>query len=72
MNEKNGLASTPDFSKWWSKKQTMFGASSDAARRYYSVKEYLKHDRWFSAVQYMQGAVFSYQLITREDREYRI
>jgi NTE family protein len=46
MNEKTGLASTPDFSKWWwdaAKKQTMFSASSDAARRYYSVKEYLKH-----------------------------
>ena len=46
MNEKNGLASTPDLSKWWrddAKTQGMFSASQEAARRYYSIKEYLKH-----------------------------
>ena len=42
----NGLSSTPDFSNWWrdkSKKQKAFNASAEAARRYYSVKEYLEH-----------------------------
>jgi NTE family protein len=46
IDEKKGLSSTPDFSKWWwdeAKKQKMFSASSEAARRYYSVKEYLKY-----------------------------
>ena len=46
MNEKNGLASTPNFSKWWwddTKRHAMFNASPEAARRNYSVKEYLKH-----------------------------
>ena len=46
MNEKNGLASTPDLSKWWwddAKTQDTFSASPEAARRYYSVKEYLDH-----------------------------
>ena len=46
MNEKNGLASTPDLSKWWwddAKTQATFSASPEAARRYYSVKEYIKH-----------------------------
>lgn len=41
-----GLSSTPDFGKWWwddIKKQNIFNASPEAARRYYSVKEYLKH-----------------------------
>jgi NTE family protein len=46
IDEKNGLSSTPDFSNWWrdkSKKQKAFNASAEAARRYYSVKEYLEH-----------------------------
>ena len=45
-DEKEGLSSTPDFSKWWwdkAKKQKMFNASDEAARRYYSVKEYLRY-----------------------------
>jgi predicted acylesterase/phospholipase RssA len=45
LNEKNGLASTPDISKWWwddAKTQAAFSASPEAARRYYSIKEYLK------------------------------
>ena len=43
MNGKNGLASTPDYGKWWmgdSKTHAMFSASPEAARRYYSIKEY--------------------------------
>jgi predicted acylesterase/phospholipase RssA len=45
--EKGGLSSTPDISKWWwwqdeAKQQTVFSASVEAARRYYSVKEYVK------------------------------
>jgi NTE family protein len=46
IDEKKGLSSTPDFSKWWwdeAKKQKIFSASSEAARRHYSVKEYLRH-----------------------------
>ncbi|MFZ0513695.1 MAG: patatin-like phospholipase family protein [Candidatus Nitrosopolaris sp.] len=46
-DETKGLSSTPDFGKWWwwddIKKQNIFNASPEAARRYYSVKEYLKH-----------------------------
>lgn len=44
--KKGGLSSTPDFSKWWwddAKKLKIFNASLDAARRYYSVKEYFRH-----------------------------
>jgi NTE family protein len=43
---KEGLASTPDYGKWWwhdEKIEKPASASSEAARRYYSVKEYLKH-----------------------------
>jgi NTE family protein len=46
IDEKKGLSSTPDFSKWWwdqAKKQNMFTASPEAARRYYSVKEYFRY-----------------------------
>jgi NTE family protein len=46
IDEEKGLSSTPGFSNlWWNeaKKQTKFTASSEAARRYYSVKEYLKY-----------------------------
>ena len=41
MNEKNGLSSTPDISKWLddAKKQKTFSASPEAVRRYYSVKD---------------------------------
>ena len=45
-DEKKGLSSTPGFSNlWWdeAKKQKKFSASPEAARRYYSVKEYLKY-----------------------------
>ena len=46
IDEAKGLSSTPGFSNlWWNeaKKQKKFSASPEAARRYYSVKEYLKH-----------------------------
>jgi NTE family protein len=46
IEEEKGLSSAPDFSKWWwdkAKKQNMFTASPDAARRYYSVKEYFRY-----------------------------
>ena len=46
IEEGKGLSSTPGFSNlWWSeaKKQKKFSASPEAARRYYSVKEYLKY-----------------------------
>ena len=46
VEEGKGLSSTPGFSNlWWNeaKKQNKFSASPEAARRYYSVKEYLKH-----------------------------
>jgi NTE family protein len=46
INEEKGLSSTPGFSNlWWveAKKQKKFSASPEAARRYYSVKEYLKY-----------------------------
>jgi NTE family protein len=46
MDEEKGLSSTPGFSNlWWeaAKKQKKFSASLEAARRYYSVKEYLKY-----------------------------
>ncbi|MDQ4050679.1 MAG: patatin-like phospholipase family protein [Thermoproteota archaeon] len=46
MEEGKGLSSTPGFSNlWWSaaKMQKKFSASPEAARRYYSVKEYLKY-----------------------------
>ena len=46
IDEKKGLSSTPGFSNlWWgeAKKQKKFSASAEAARRYYSVKEYLKY-----------------------------
>jgi NTE family protein len=43
---KEGLASTPDYGKWWWDDEKIGKpayASAEAARRYYSVKEYLKH-----------------------------
>jgi NTE family protein len=46
IDEEKGLSSAPDFSKWWwekAKKQNMFTASPEAARRYYSVKEYFRY-----------------------------
>jgi NTE family protein len=46
MDEEKGLSSIPGFSNlWWeqAKMQKKFSASSEAARRYYSVKEYLKY-----------------------------
>jgi NTE family protein len=46
IDEKKGLSSAPDFSKWWwdkAKKQKMFTAPPEAARRYYSVKEYFRY-----------------------------
>jgi NTE family protein len=46
IDEEKGLSSAPDFSKWWwhkAKKQNMFTASAEAARRYYSVKEYFRY-----------------------------
>ena len=46
MDEEKGLSSTPGFSNlWWeqAKIQKKFSASPEAARRYYSVKEYLKY-----------------------------
>jgi NTE family protein len=46
IDEGNGLSSTPGFSNlWWEqvKMQKKFNASPEAARRYYSVKEYLKY-----------------------------
>ncbi|MDQ3961194.1 MAG: patatin-like phospholipase family protein, partial [Thermoproteota archaeon] len=46
IDGEKGLSSTPGFSNlWWeeAKKQNKFSASSEAARRYYSVKEYLKY-----------------------------
>jgi predicted acylesterase/phospholipase RssA len=45
-DEGSGLSSTPGFSNlWWeqAKMQKKFSASPEAARRYYSVKEYLKY-----------------------------
>ncbi len=45
-DEGRGLSSTPGFSNlWWEqvKMQKKFSASPEAARRYYSVKEYLKY-----------------------------
>ena len=45
-DEKEGLSSTPDFSEWWDepkKQKKMISASPEAARRYYSVKAYLKY-----------------------------
>ena len=49
-DENKGLSSTPNFSKWWwnhrndrdDSKQIGKGVE-EAARKYYSVKEYLKH-----------------------------
>ena len=46
IDKGKGLSSTPGFSNlWWNeaKKQKKFSASPEAARRYYSVKEYLKY-----------------------------
>jgi NTE family protein len=46
IDEEKGLSSTPGFSNlWWeqAKMQKKFSASPEAARRYYSVKEYLKY-----------------------------
>jgi NTE family protein len=46
MDEEKGLSSIPGFSNlWWeqAKMQKKFSASPEAARRYYSVKEYLKY-----------------------------
>jgi NTE family protein len=43
---KEGLASNPDYGKWWwheEKIEKQASASDEASRRYYSVKEYLKH-----------------------------
>jgi len=45
-DEKNGLSSNPDYSKWWwnnGNSQNNVGASENARRKYYSVKEYLAH-----------------------------
>ena len=45
-DEGRGLSSTPGFSNlWWeqAKMQKKFSASPEAARKYYSVKEYLKY-----------------------------
>lgn len=49
-DEEKGLSSTPDFSKWWwnerndqNKKKLIKTEVEEAARKYYSVKEYLKH-----------------------------
>jgi len=45
-DDEKGLSSHPDFGKWWwegLKKKNIFNASTEAARRYYSVKEYFKH-----------------------------
>jgi NTE family protein len=45
-DEGTGLSSTPGFSNlWWEqmKMQKKFSASPEAARKYYSVKEYLKY-----------------------------
>ena len=45
-DEGRGLSSTPGFSNlWWEqvRMQKKFSASPEAARRYYSVKEYLKY-----------------------------
>jgi NTE family protein len=46
-DEKNGLSSTPDFSKWWWTPQypnfPKINASEEALVKYYSVKEYIKH-----------------------------
>jgi NTE family protein len=44
-DEEKGLSSNPDYSKWWwndGNKQN-FVKSEEAARKYYSVKEYYKH-----------------------------
>jgi NTE family protein len=43
--KKGGLSSAPDISKWWWDKarQENFKATTEAATRYYSIKEYLKH-----------------------------
>src|SRR5918911_1398150 len=46
IDEQKGLSSAPDFSKWWwekAKKQNKLTASPEAARRYYSVKEYFRY-----------------------------
>ena len=47
MDERNGLSSTSGFSNvWWNeirRQNTSTAASEEAARRYYSVKEYLKY-----------------------------
>ena len=45
-DEEKGLSSKPDFSKWWRNdvnKQNKVGASEEATRKYYSVKEYSTH-----------------------------
>ena len=50
-NEKEGLSSTPDFSKWWrndvngqdENNYNKVSASPEALRKYYSVKEYFQH-----------------------------
>jgi NTE family protein len=50
-NEKEGLSSTPDYSKWWrhavieqdKNAYNKVSASPEALRKYYSVKEYFKH-----------------------------
>lgn len=44
-DEEKGLSSNPDYSKWWwndGNKQN-FVKSEEAARKYYSVKDYYKH-----------------------------
>jgi NTE family protein len=46
LNGKNGLASTPNLTNWWwddARTKSTFSATQEAARRYYSVKEYSKH-----------------------------
>jgi NTE family protein len=50
-SDENGLSSNPDFSKWWRNDgneqnknyQNKVGASEEALRKYYSVKEYFAH-----------------------------
>lgn len=46
IDEKDGLSSTPDFSKWWrndGSDQNKAYTSDEALRKYYSVKEYFTH-----------------------------
>jgi NTE family protein len=46
IDERKGLSSTPDYSEWWDgarQQKRTFTGSPEAARRYYSVKAYLKY-----------------------------